>query len=283
VAPRARSLILDLLSTLGRRAAPVRALVEAAALFGIAGNNVRVTLARLLASGRVERDERGRYRLGPSARAISEQIRSWRHFEQRLRPWDGGWVAVHASRLPRSRARRRRDRALRFLGFRTLEPGLELRPDNLMGGIDAVRAQLHALGLEPMARVFRLSALDPATEARARGLWDVDGLVADYRATTARLQASAALLPELARRDAMLESFALGGDAIRQLALDPLLPEEIVPGRERRSLVSAMRRYDRLGRRAWKGWLGEDAPRPEAYPAGIRGAAGEVLGAVGGS
>ena len=67
--PTARSLILDLLSTLRRGAAPVRALVAAAGLFGIGENSLRVALARLLAAGMVERDARGQYRLGPGARA----------------------------------------------------------------------------------------------------------------------------------------------------------------------------------------------------------------------
>ena len=58
-APSPRSLVLDLLSTLRRGSMPVRALVEAAALFGIAENSLRVSLARLLAEGRVARDRRG--------------------------------------------------------------------------------------------------------------------------------------------------------------------------------------------------------------------------------
>jgi phenylacetic acid degradation operon negative regulatory protein len=287
VRPTAKSLILDLLSTLGRKSAPVRALVEAAGLFGIEGNNVRVTLARLLADGLVDRDERGLYRPGPGASAVNDQIRSWRRLEERLRRWDGGWVGVHTGGLVRGDAgrRRRRERALRFLGFRTLAPGLELRPDNLAGGVTAVRQQLSGLGLEPGAPVLRLSELDATTEQRARDLWDAAALATSYRDWVARIEASAERLPRLPRGEAMVESFTLGGDAIRQLVLDPLLPEPIVPARERRALVSAMRRYDALGRRIWTGWLGDDAKsRPDTSPAGVRGlaAAQDVLRAAGG-
>ncbi|HSP97793.1 MAG TPA: PaaX family transcriptional regulator, partial [Candidatus Dormibacteraeota bacterium] len=67
--PSARGLVLDLLSTLRSGSAmSVGALVEAGALFGISENNVRVTVARLLASGHVARDERGAYRLGGTSR-----------------------------------------------------------------------------------------------------------------------------------------------------------------------------------------------------------------------
>ena len=53
--PNGKSLILDLLATLREGSMPVRALVSAGALFGVGENNVRVSLARLYASGRVER------------------------------------------------------------------------------------------------------------------------------------------------------------------------------------------------------------------------------------
>ena len=49
----------------------------------------------------------------------------------------------------------------------------------------------------------------------------------------------------------MTESFRLGGQAIRQIVLDPLLPEPIVPAAERAALVAALRRYDRMGRSCW--------------------------------
>src|SRR5262249_42721908 len=50
VQPTAKSLILDLLSTIGERSMPVRALVAAADLFAIEENSLRVALARLLAA-----------------------------------------------------------------------------------------------------------------------------------------------------------------------------------------------------------------------------------------
>src|SRR5215468_2914794 len=101
---------------------PVRALVAAGALFGLDDNNVRVALARLLAAGLVERDERGRYRAGERAGAIGRRIGRWRHVEDGLRPWDGGWIAV----LGVSGRAVRSSRALRFLAFRELAPGVHV-------------------------------------------------------------------------------------------------------------------------------------------------------------
>jgi len=281
VSPSPRSLILNLLQTLGRASAPVRALVSAASLFGIAENSLRVALARLRADGLVESDARGSYRLGPAARAVSQEVRSWRQLEEKLMPWPGGWVAAHTGRLERgtARERERRARALRLLGFRPFASGVELRPDNLVGGVARVRERLADLGVAGPALVFRIDELDKAAEADARSLWDGPALVASYRVMTASLDESASRLPELPREAAMAESFQVGGRALRQLALDPLLPEPIVPAAERRALLEAMDRYDRLGRRLWAGWLGGEAELPADLPAGVNpgGAADTAL------
>ncbi len=232
---------------------PVRALVAAAALFSMGSNRVRVALARLVAEGWVIPDGRGHYRLGQRSQTIRAQVRNWRRFGGLVRAWDGGWAGVHTAALApgRSRARRRHEQALRLLGFRTLARGLEVRPDNLVGGIAAVRDPLDALGLDPACVVFRIDALAEQTEVRARALWDVDALRAAYRRSRQELADSERRLARLGPKHAMVETFLLGGRVLRQLALDPLLPDEICPRAERDELVDAMRRYDRSGRACW--------------------------------
>jgi len=256
-------MVLDLLSTLRRGSMPVRALVEAGGLFGIGGNSVRVALARLLARGLVERDERGRYRLGPAAGAIGQQVSSWRRVAEKTRTWDGAWISAHGAlgRGSSRRSGRLSGRALRFLGFRPLRQGLSVRPDNLVGGAQAVRENLTGLGLEPGVLVASLQDLDPDTERKARGLWDRRALEADYREACHALERSMERLSSLLPREAMVESFLWGGWAIRRLALDPLLPEEICPSADRRALLDAMRRYDRIGRAAWAGFLDQHGVR----------------------
>src|SRR5262249_14914529 len=69
-----------------------------------------------------------------------------------------------------------------------------------------------------------------------------------------------------------------GGRVIRQLVLDPLLPEPLAPEALRRELAQAMRRYDRLGRRAWAAFLARHGAPHVATPAhgerALAGAAG---------
>ncbi len=272
VAPTAKSVVLDLLSTLPRGSMPVGTLVAAGALFGLAENAIRVTLTRLLTSGLVERDDRGQYRLGARAGAVSRQVASWKRLGDRMRAWDGGWIAVHTGALGRSdrAAGRRRDRALHFLGLRELAPGLAVRPDNLAGGIAATREQLYALGLDTTAPVFVARDLDDATARRACALWPATSLVQTWRTTRQELERSERRLPQLPLERAMVESFLVGGRAIRLLVLDPLLPERIVPARERDLLLATLRRYDRLGRTVWAQFLrGFGVPHLHA-PADVR-------------
>ena len=211
--PTAKSLTLDLLSSLRGGAMPVAALVGAAALFGIDENAQRVAIARLLASGQIARDERGQYRLGAAAHAIDQRVLGWRAAETRLTRWSGGYWLLRSGTLapPRSPARRHRDQALRLLGFASLAPGLALRPDNLRVALPELQGELVELGVERDAMLARVRELDPASEACARGLWKREALAAAYRRSQAELAASEARLARLPEEKAMVESYLLGG------------------------------------------------------------------------
>jgi phenylacetic acid degradation operon negative regulatory protein len=262
VQPTAKSLVLDLLSSLRGGAMPVRALVAAGALFEIAENGMRVELARLVARGLVERNDRGLYRLAPASAAIQDRVASWMRLEERTTAWDGAWTGVHTAGLRADRtALRRHTRAFAFLGFRELAPGLWIRPANLRGRVDDMRRQLQALGLDRAAPVFTLADLDDDAAARARTLWDARALRAEYGAMRRALAASVRHVRGLPEPQAMVETFLLGGQGIRLLAHDPMLPEPLVPARERRALVQAMQRYDRIGKRCWRAFMERhDAP-----------------------
>ncbi len=245
---------------------PVASLIAAARLFDISQNNIRVTLVRLRRAGMIEPDERGRYRLARQAAPIGKQVTAWREVEQRVRPWAGAWLAAHTGAVQRSdrRAHRHGDRALRLLGFQLFRAGLHVRPDNLAGGVGAIRQQLYELGLDAKALVFRMDTLDAMSERRARSLWDTAALREGYRSSLTALARSKRRLAELPPHDALVESFVLGGRVIRQIVLDPLLPEPLVPTHERKALVQAMCRYDRAGRSCWSSFLRQTIAGPAA-------------------
>jgi hypothetical protein len=149
----AKAVVLEVLSageSIYQGTLPVSSHVQAATVFDIAENSVRVAIVRLRSEGLLESPGRGEYRLGPSAKAVNEKIHGWRTASQRVGDWDGSWAAAFTADLSRTDrpALRRRLRALRYLGFEELKPGLFVRPNNLTPGIEGIREELVALGLD---------------------------------------------------------------------------------------------------------------------------------------
>lgn len=252
--PNPRHLVLNLLQAAEGDPLTARDAIASCALFGIRENSVRVALARLAGAGLIAAAGRGAYRLGPNAAGLSAEVATWRTAEARVHEWNGNWIAVHVGGLGRSDrvALRARDRALELLGLRELDRGLYVRPDNLVGGVDAVRSRLHKLGLDAGAAVFVASGFDAGREARARALWDGTALTTSYRTTRKKLEYWLARAETLAPDVAARESFLLGNAAIRQLVFDPLLPAPLVDVNERRAFVDVVQRYDAAGHRIWR-------------------------------
>lgn len=257
---------------------PIAALVAAGQLFDVAEGSLRVAVTRLVAAGRVERDERGRYRLGGAAAPVSHQLDRWRRIDERTCNWNGSWIGVQFGTGGRDAARRRGERALRWFGFEELTPGLRVRPENLRGGVAGQREALRSLGLESETLVLRLEELDAEADQRARGLWDAQALESGYRQAIRELAESEARLEESSEAQAMVESFLLGGRIIRQLALDPLLPKSLVDPEPRSALVRAMLHYDRRGRRSWAAFMERHGAPHTRNP--IHGGGGEPLPAL---
>lgn len=254
MAPQPRQLILKLLLAADDGELSARDAVAGCALFGIRENSVRVALVRLAGAGLIEAAGRGSYRLGPNGTGLAADVATWPTAEQRVREWQGSWVAVYVGNLGRSDrvALRARDRALALLGLRELDRGLFVRPDNLAGGVEGVRQRLHKLGLEEEAAVFLASELDAVREKRARALWDGKALTRRYRQSRQQLEKWLARAPGLEPDVAARESFLLGSEAIRQVVFDPLLPEPLVDSKERRAFVATVLDFDRAGRDIWR-------------------------------
>lgn len=258
-----KHLVLDLLLAIGDQALTAREAIAAAALFGITENSLRVTLARLCSTKLIDATERGAYRLGSAGTGLAGDVASWRTAEQRVRPWQGDFIMVHSAALTRSdrSALRQRKRALDMLGFRELQYGLHARPNNLERDLDAVRRRLHALGLDGPAAVFLGSGFDDSVRKALAKLWDGAMLNASYQAQSNSLRAWLATAPTLDTARAARESFLLGGEAIRQIVYDPLLPEPMVDTTRRHEFIEAVHQFDAAGRVIWTRFF-ETLPNP---------------------
>ena len=261
-APSARELILKLLVAKAPHELAAADVIRACALFGISANNARVALNRLLSQALIEWVGRGSYRLGAQGIALGRAVSAWRTITDRLRPWEGAWIAAIPSAIaPRDRkAARATARALSLFGFRELDGTLHVRPDNLSDGVAAMRARLVDLGLSQAMHVFQARDFDAGREAQARALWDTAALEHDYTETGERLAASLHSLPSLPVTDAARHAWLEGDRAIRQLLFDPLLPEPLVAAERRAQFVRCVTDYDRAGQAAWQRfWQSADA------------------------
>lgn len=249
----------------------VRELIAACALFGLPENSVRVALARAVAAGLLVTPQRGLYALGPQARALAAEVGRWRRLADQMVEWSGDWIAVHVGANGRSdrSALRARERAFGLLGLAEFERGLHLRPDNLAGGVQALRVRLAALLPEGAGTgtAFVIRDLAAADSARACGLWDVGALDTLYGETSARLAAWLAQAAALPLERAARESFELGDQAIRQLVFDPLLPAPLVDTEARQRCIATVARYDDVGKTIWRRFLAAERERHARAPA----------------
>ena len=254
--PSAPDLILDLLVADGGTLSS-HALCRAGALLGIGETTMRVGLTRLAAEGKIARGERGNYRLEREGPALSRAVDGWLHKQAQAVGWRGDWLAVHDAGVARAdkTAWRRHGLALSLRGFAPLRPGLQIRPDNLAGGLEAERRKLKELGLSPGAPVFRLADLDEAAQASARRLWDVRALAAQCRRLQAGLERSEQRLRTRPLETAVRESLLLGRAVIAHLIRDPLLPAELMPPEPHAELLVVTRRYQDTARQLWRQWL----------------------------
>lgn len=253
--PSASSLILDLLLASNHaQGLSVGELVSACHLFELSDNSARVSLVRLASEGKVEAVGRGRYRLGPQALNLAQDVATWRDVKARVRDWGGDWVMVLSANLGRSdrKALRQRERALSLLGFQEWEKGVAVRPHNLAGSVDDFRRRLYGLGLERQAAIMVVSELDEARVAVVRGLWDARGLNSTYRHTRVKLEDWMAQVHRLPLEAAARESYLLGHQAIRQVVFDPLLPDPLVDGVARQRFFDTVRAFDESGHAIWQ-------------------------------
>ncbi|MEN8718951.1 MAG: PaaX family transcriptional regulator C-terminal domain-containing protein [Oceanococcaceae bacterium] len=249
-----RRFLLKLLFAAEGQSLTTREMLAAGEVLGFSSNSLRVALVRLTSNGLIASPARGVYGLGPEAAALAENARHWRSGEKRVRPWAGDWILVHTGGLARTdrTALRRRDRVLDMLGLREYTRGLYLRPDNLAGGVIAVRARLRQLGLETAASVLVARDFEPAEQERVTKLWDGPALSRQYQRMRQELENWLQRADELDIEDAAREVYRAGDQAIRTLIFDPLLPEPLVDTAARAAFTDTVLRFDDAGHRIWR-------------------------------
>lgn len=258
--PPTTDLLMDILSVPAGRALSAKVLCSAGEILGFAENAVRVALTRLVQQKKIEKVGRAAYALHPSRLPLILDVADWRARLGRMTVWDGDWIAIADPVIPavERTTKRLHDRALSLGGFRTWKPGLHLRPNNLIGGLEALRERIPALGLAGGAEFLSLHPLAKDQHDKVIALWNIAELVEIYRRLLKDLQSSEKRRSRASLDEAARESLLLGRNVISHLARDPLLPAELMPGGDRDALVAAINVYERESKRTWNTLLGLD-------------------------
>lgn len=247
----ARQLLLSLVT---EAAEPLTSqiMVRIGSLFGFSANNVRVSLNRLVHDDLLQLSDRGVYVLGPRARSIAEAQERWRYLEDELTDWSGTWLVLYVAHLGRRDRKqlRKRERATRFWGFKEWQPGLLVRPENLIQSAQSLQQSLDKLGLESEAILVSgatpLEGQDPDV-----GLWGVDALNAGYQTLTGNMLTWLEGYQALPLEQAALECFLIGDRVLKAIAFDPRLPEQMVDTTARSQMIDTMKKYDDIGNEIW--------------------------------
>ncbi len=250
----ARDLIIDLLLGLQGGAISIKQIIVAARLFDISENSIRVAVTRLSSDGVIEAIERGIYQFTVQSHEWADVMLNRKQGIKQTKNWNHQYLAVLTGALGRvdRTALNRRERALKHFGFKELEQGIYIRPDNLAIGFDALFSELKSSGLEESAKICQINHFDATTLANLPKLWATQTLNQNYEKYAQMIQQWLATVSQLSLEDAARESLLLGRQTISLLMNDPLLPEDFVDVQLRQQFAASVQQLDQTGLDAWR-------------------------------
>jgi len=257
--PSARSLLL---TVVGEFCYPrddavwTTALIRVLGGLGVEGHAARQAITRSADAGWILSERHGRavrWRLTDEGRAVVED--GFRHVAEYLRPpprWDGRWLVLLVSVPQQERTTRKRlYGGLTWLRMGNPMPGLWLTPH--VHAVGELRALVGRFGLASSAIAFVGPTQDVGLTAEqiVEKAWNLSDLAERYRAF---LKQSSDYRP--ADGDEILLGYLRQRNLLQRfMRLDPLLPEELLPGWVGREAAEAFRvRREQWADAAWARW-----------------------------
>ena len=249
-----RKLILGLMLAANGQSVGAKDMVTACELFGVSQGSTRVALARLAAENLVQSTARGVYSLGKAAKNMGVEVSNWQNQLNYTRPWSGFYVVAYTNHMGRTNRTvlKQREHAFEVMGFREIEQGLFVRPDNIDQNLDGIKKRLVSLEMEPHCHLFLACEFQNYFKQDIHGLWNPAALLRSYTEQTKTLQNWLKNQPKLSIEVAAKESYLLGSQAIRAVRHDPLLPEELVDTQARAEFFDTVVKFDQVGKAIWQ-------------------------------
>ena len=254
-----KTIILDVLRLTRGGYCQSAKLIAVGELFDFKASTMRVALTRLLTTGKIEADGSSGYRMNSNTDLISDYIEQWKLGDLRRGEWQkDDWLMVLLPSNPDRAIRTLSQTTLQFFGFRKARNKVWVRPNNLLPALNELRALYQLVGLEQAALLFKAADIPyPEQFLWESTLWHTQDLQFTYEQQLTKLTHSKVRLDNLEVKDALRESFMIGGETINLLVKDPLLPDEMFCTPKREELRHAMCDYDTCGHKIWTQFMGE--------------------------
>lgn len=249
-----KTIILDVLRLTRGNYCQSAKLIAVGELFDFKASTMRVALTRLLTADKIETDGSSGYRMRSNTDLLSNYIEQWRLGDLRRKNWQkDDWLMVLLPSNPDRKIRTLSQTTLQFFGFRKARNKVWVRPNNLLTPLNELRVLYQLVGLESEALLFKAADIPyPEQFIWESTLWNTEELQSSYEQQLVKLRKSKARLGDLKTKDALRESFMIGGETINLLVKDPLLPDEMFCTPKREELRHAMCDYDAFGHKIWR-------------------------------
>ncbi|MBJ9423428.1 PaaX family transcriptional regulator C-terminal domain-containing protein [Acinetobacter seifertii] len=250
----ARHLIIDLFLSSAYPQLTIKQILVAAKLFNLSENGIRVATTRLLNEGMIESVERGIYQLSPPTKDWAKVILNRKNGIKQTKEWQQHYLAVFTGTLGRidRTALKKRERVLRQFGFKELETGIYIRPDNLAYSFEKTCEELVLAGLEKEAKICIIQHFEPSTLKQIFSLWDTKQLEKNYEMYSRDITHWLENYTHLSLNDAAVKALLLGRETIALLMNDPLLPAPFVSESARNQFAQDVQQLDAIGQKLWK-------------------------------
>lgn len=246
-----KNLLLGVLQTGECRPLPIKGLVQVGALFGFSDNVIRVTITRLVNAGLLEKTADGLYSLAGQDSFLSYFVNRWHIGEARRKQWDGSWLGCLLIHKPTQVEEKSLHKAFEYMGFTKVHSMMWARPNNLTLTIEEVKDYLVQLGMAFDFQLLVIKELSQQDERNWLANYPLKILAKDYQKFLKVLRKSRQGLSKKSLDAAAVESFLVGSEVVNRLAVDPLLPAEVLSEDDRALLTEEMLEYDLVGQQIW--------------------------------
>ncbi|WP_093190636.1 hypothetical protein [Pseudovibrio sp. Tun.PSC04-5.I4] len=216
---------------------------------------MRAALSRLKEREKLRNLGRGIYGLPEKPMIEWSFNRSWRDYVEEIIQWSGHWVLASWSnnaKLSRSESLSKEDLLHRY-GFRKWRPQLFIRPDNITGGLPAMRQRIATWSAADQFEFSEMRQVEMKLETHLMSHWNDS--VQNHDNIVSLLNDSLLKTRGEITGETVAEVLSVGRCAVKSVLKNPRLPEPYGNHANLRELSTTLATYEVHGLELWTQYL----------------------------